>query len=174
MKTITFILSLLLIPSCAHVSTSSSPVNIDGTWEGEYDSGIGGPPMLFTFNFMSDGESLGGFVRNESIQGEWTQLENFKIRGSNISFTSRPKNTKMIFKFKGKVDGDKVKMTFTVKKPGPNWWKTPRSKLPRSMIDNGGELIRSSDYIEGSTQALSAGVDRLNSQSGEFTIMRVK
>ena len=43
MKFIAFILGLLLIAGCAHVSTTSSSVNINGTWEGELDNGMGDP-----------------------------------------------------------------------------------------------------------------------------------
>jgi hypothetical protein len=44
----------------------------------------------------------------------------FKIKGNSISFLTTPPPESgipnMTFKFKGKVDGDKVKMTFTVKR----------------------------------------------------------
>ena len=63
MKFITLVLGLLLVASCTHVSTTSTPVNIDGMWQGEYDSGMDGqPPVLFFFNFTRDGNSLTGFA----------------------------------------------------------------------------------------------------------------
>ena len=177
MKSIAFVLGLLLIAGCATSSTTSSPVNINGTWKGVYDSGgmDGQPPKLFIFNFKSDGDSLTGNGCDATTRpDEWIPLENGKIKGSNISFTSGQKNTKNIFEFKGKVDGDKVKMTYTVKQRGPNWWKPPRRQKPRPMIDDEGRQLRSGESILDSTRAMSVGLDSLNSLSGEFTIIRVK
>ena len=173
MKFIAFVLGLLLIASCATSSTTSSPVNIDGTWEGEYDSGMDGQPrMLFIFSFISDGQNLGGFIRNESIQGEGTPLENGKIRGNNISFTSRPKDTQMTFKYKGKIDGDKIKITYKAKMAGrPGIGNSSRAGRP--MIDDEGRQIRSGSTLSmGRIGGPGMGMD--SSLSGEFTVIRVK
>ena len=173
MKYIAFVLALLLMASCATSSTTSSPVTIDGTWEGEYDSGMDGqPPMLFTFNFTSEGESLGGFVRGSfgpTGPGEGTPLENGKIKGNHISFTSRPKDTQMTFKYKGKIDGDKIKITYKVEMPGMGKSRS----AGRSMTDDEGGQIRSGRMLS-MGRIGGPGMGMESPLSGEFTIIRVK
>ena len=78
MKYITTILGLLLIAGCAHTSTTSAPENIVGLWKGTFDNVDFGPPQELAFNFISDGPNVGGFMRNETAQGGWIQIENFK------------------------------------------------------------------------------------------------
>ena len=118
MKFITLVLGLLLIVGCTHVSTTSAPVNIDGMWQGEYDSGVAGrPPMLFFFNFIRDGNSLTG-VASQGIPGSgpWMPLEGGKIKGSNISFSLSPTPLEGMreinYEFKGKIKGDEADLTF--------------------------------------------------------------
>lgn len=171
MKHIAFVLGLLLIAGCATSSTTTSPVNIDGIWEGEYSSGIDGqPPMLFTFNFLRDGEFLTGNMNNAAAGPDlWTPLEDGKIKNKNISFTIKSSPT-MTFKYKGKIDGEKIKMTFKVKMQGMS---QPRRR-------GGGGLMMSD---EGKAQTRSGrmmsmggglGMGMGNSPSGEFTIIRMK
>ena len=177
MKFIAFILGLLLIAGCAHVSTTSSPVNINGTWEGEYDSGMGGPPLFVSFSFICEGESLGGFVRGSfgpTIPGEWIPLENGKIKGNKISFTSThpPKmgQPEMRFRFKGKIDGDKIKMFYNLKIHG----------LELSPIRARSRRGRPMDFNEGRRdigkllEAVSYRVGVNSLPSWKFTIERVK
>ena len=120
MKFITLVLGLLLVASCTHVSTTSTPVNIDGMWQGEYDSGMNNrPPVLFFFNFTRDGNSLTG-VASQGIPGSgpWIPLEDGRIKGSNISFTFSPTTVEgmreIIYKFKGEIKGDEGELTFKV------------------------------------------------------------
>ncbi|MBN1832202.1 MAG: hypothetical protein JW896_08835 [Deltaproteobacteria bacterium] len=166
MKYVAFILGLLFIAGCATSSTTSSPVHIDGIWGGEYDSGIDGqPPMLFTFNFLRDGESLTGNMNNAAAGPDlWTPLEEGKIKGNTISFTTKPAPT-MEFKYKGKVDGNHIKMTFKVKMPGrPGMGKSGRGG-GSMMSDEGKGQIRSG-------RIMSTGMASL--PSGKFTITGVK
>ena len=177
MKYISFVLSLLLITGCATSSTTSSPINIDGLWEGEYDSGMGGLPLFVTFSFICEGESLGGFVRGSfgpTIPGEWIPLENGKIKGNKISFTSThpPKmgQPEMRFGFKGKIDGDKIKMFYMIKIHGrkllPIFARSSRGRpmdLNERDIDIG-KLLEAVSY--------RVGVNSL--PSWKFTIERVK
>ena len=79
MKYITLVLSLFLIAGCAHTSITTAPVDIVGLWKGEFNNPMGGPPTRMAFKFIRDGGSIGGVMRNESIQGEWDQLENLKM-----------------------------------------------------------------------------------------------
>ena len=118
MKFITLVLGLLLVASCTHVSTTSTPVNIDGMWQGEYDSGMDGqPPVLFFFNFTRDGNSLTGFAsRGVTGPGPWMPLEGGKIKGSNISFSLSPTPLEGMreikYEFKGEIKGDEAELTF--------------------------------------------------------------
>ncbi len=121
MKFITFVLGILLIAGCTHVSTTSTPVNIDGMWQGEYDSGVAGrPPMLFFFNFIRDGNSLTG-VASQGIPGSgpWIPLEGGKIKDSNISFTLSPTPVagmrEITYKFKGEIKGDEGELTLKIR-----------------------------------------------------------
>jgi hypothetical protein len=164
MKYITFVLGLLLIAGCATSSTTSSPVNIDGMWEGEYDSGMGGPPMSIAFNFLGDGESLTG-VMSSAAAGldQWIPLEDGKIKGNNISFkiTSTPT---MTFKYKGKIDGDTIKMTYKVKMTGMS--KPRRTGGGGPMMNDSGKAQARSGRI------MSSGM--VSTPSVKFTITRVK
>jgi hypothetical protein len=165
MKYIAFVLGLSLLGGCATSSTTSAPINIDGTWKGEYSSGMDDqPPMLFTFNFLCDGDSLTGNMNNAAAGPDlWTPLEDGKIKGNNISFTMTSTPT-MTFKYKGKIDGDKIKMTYKVKMKGMG--KPRRRGGGGSMMsDEGRAQIRSG-------RIMSMGM--VNSPSGKFTITRVK
>lgn len=105
---------LLLITSCAHVSTTSSPVNIDGTWKGVYDSkGTDGqPPKLFIFKFKNEGNSLTGTSRDATASpDEWMQLKNLKIKENKVYFTSTPMPG-LSFRYEGKIEGDIIYLTF--------------------------------------------------------------
>jgi hypothetical protein len=119
MKSIVFIIGLLLIAGCAHLSTPSSPDSIDGTWKGVYNSGgmDGLPPLHFIFNFKSDGKSLTGEACDTTTRpDEWVQLKELKREGDYISFTSTPSPApeigKMTFRFEGIKEGDEIKLTF--------------------------------------------------------------
>ena len=116
MKSIVFILGLLLITSCAHLSKIFSPYNIDGTWKGVYDSEQedGLPPKLFIFNFKDEGKSLTGEACDATARpDEWVQLKDLKREGNNISFTSSPPFTpELSFRFEGIREGDEIELTF--------------------------------------------------------------
>ena len=118
MKIITIIASLFIILSCASVSAKSSPVDIDGTWEGEMKSGMGGPPMHVTFNFKREGDTVKGTVNG--APGQWIPLEDLKIKGKKISFTvtSKMGQTEMKIKYKGKIKGEKIKLSYKNESPG--------------------------------------------------------
>lgn len=124
MKIIYFFMGFLLITGCAHVSTTSTPVNINGTWKGEYESGVSRqPPMVVVFNFISDGESLTGKVCNVTTSpGLWTPLENGKIDGNTVSFTTSPTSKKGLRElriyYKGMIEGDEIKLTIKAKAAG--------------------------------------------------------
>jgi hypothetical protein len=122
MKYIFLVLGLLLIVSCAHVPENSSPslVNIDGTWKGVYDSKgkDGQPPKLFILKFKSDGGILTGTGCDATSKpDEWKELDNVKIKGNILSFTSIP-TPGMSFNYKGKIEGDIINLTFKYYTPG--------------------------------------------------------
>ena len=106
-------LSLFYIAACAHSPTGST-IHIDGLWKGEVNNPMGAPPMRLAFKFIREGGSIGGVMRNESIHGEWDQLENLKIKGSRIYFTALSKNPqgKIKILFKGKIEGDKIRLAY--------------------------------------------------------------
>ena len=151
MKYITFVvLSLFLVAGCAHTSTTS-PINIGGLWKGEINNPMGGPPTRLAFNFIQDGESIVGAMRNETMQCEWEQLEDFKIKGSRIYFTFSPKISqgKMAFKYRGKVEGDKIKMAYkmknSVKLAGGDGGFDASEKVGRGGMNDISENIARSD-----------------------------
>ena len=119
MKYLIFVvLSLFLVSGCAHTPPTSS-INIGGLWKGESNNPMGGPPTRLAFNFIQDGDRIVGAMRNETIQGEWEKLENFKIKRNSIYFTFSPKiaKGKMTLKYRGKIDGDKINMSYKLKDP---------------------------------------------------------
>jgi hypothetical protein len=121
MKTCAFAACFLLIAGCAYggdLSATSSTVNIDGTWGGQSDGVMGGPPMTFIFNFKVDGDTLTGTVNGGP--GQFIPLEEGKIKGKKISFTVNAGSgkMKMTVKYKGKIKGDKIKLSYTTKMPG--------------------------------------------------------
>ena len=204
MKCIVFVLSLLLIAGCAHVSTTSSPADIDGTWEGVYASEPtkahdifekdNHPPMHLVFNFESDGVSLTGNVCNATFRpDELISLSNGQIKGDTISFkaATEPKGgiPKVVYDFKGKVDGDNIKMTFKFKVHGENEFnelfypsrryryeltENEGRKIKESVDDDEGERLRDHYWSYESMDRFMFQNDRLHSRSGKFTITRVK
>jgi hypothetical protein len=204
MKCITFILSLLLVAECTHVSTTSPPVIIDGKWEGVYESQRTKahdvfemeklPPIHLIFNFKSDGASLTGNVCEATTSPDvLIPLENGKIKGNVISFkaTTVPIGgiPKMTYDFKGKVDGDIIKMTFKFKVRGEHEFnelfypsrryryeltENKGRKLKESTDDDEGERLRDHYWSYESMDRFMFQNDRLNSRSGKLTITRVK
>ena len=59
MKFITIIAALFLMVGCVHSSGKSSSVDIEGTWKGEMEGGMGGMP--FGGGGFSGGGASGGW-----------------------------------------------------------------------------------------------------------------
>jgi hypothetical protein len=138
MKFFAIIASLLLMSSCAHFSDNSSTVDINGTWKGEMKSGFGGKPMQFTFNFIQVNDSVTGTVNG--MPGQWIPLENVEHKGKNISFsvTSEMYGMKSVIKYKGEINGEKIKMSFKNENPGGfGASKGPRNVDTRSIGGSG-------------------------------------
>lgn len=166
MKFIAFaVLSLFFIAACAHSPTSSNS-NIAGLWKGEFNNPMGGPPNRLAYNFIQDGKRIVGAMRNETMQGEWENLEDFKVKGNWIYFTISPKISggKITFKYRGKIEGDKIKMTYKAKDPvkmdRPDSASIAMEKVrSRGMYDNAGRYgvndigvnIDRADYIDAFT-----------------------
>lgn len=159
MKIITIIASLLLMVGCVHSSGKSSSVNIDGTWKGEMEGGMGGMPMKFTFNFKKIGDSVKGSVNGSP--GIWMPLEDLEIKGNKISFSviSEMYGMKSIMKYKGKIKGEKIELSFKTKTPGG---RGPRPNL--SMGGMGG--------MGGGMGGMGGGMGAPKSKN-EFTVERV-
>jgi opacity protein-like surface antigen len=99
---------LLLIAGCAHdadVSTTSPAANIDGTWSGTFDGGMGGQPMELIYNFKREGDTLTGTVTGGPDQ--WIPIKDGKINGNKFSFKVDVDfgGMKMKFKYKGVLKG---------------------------------------------------------------------
>ena len=181
MKIITFILGFLLIAGCAHQSKTSSPVNIAGTWKGEYDTGVGDqPPMLIIVNFKSKGETLTGNMCNATVNPKyWIPLDNGKIEGNRISFTTWPASKQglgeFIFKYKGNIEGDEIKLTFKGRIAGnQDTPKVGRGRRAMGEVANQREIgsmksMMGPMYDISGTEAASA-----SSSSQKMTLIRVK
>ena len=120
MRYITAILGLLLFASCVHSSTTLAPVNIVGLWKGTVDKVDTGPPLELVFNFVNDGQNIGGFVRDEAQQGDWIRLENFIIKKDKIYFTTTINTPQGVInhKYRGRFADSKIKLAARVLRPG--------------------------------------------------------
>lgn len=120
MKYITVVLGLLLITGCVHSSTTSAPINIVGLWKGTIDKVDSGPPLELVFNFVSDGQNIGGFMRDEALSADWIRLENFIMKGNKIYFTTSidTPQGKINHKYRGRLVDSEIKLAAKVIRPG--------------------------------------------------------
>lgn len=135
MKKIAIIFLFLLVAGCAGMSSNKTPINIDGTWRGEFErkqpammgmygvQGGGGAmqpaqKIQMTFNFKREGDLLKGSI--SGAPGQWTPIEDGKIHGNKISFTvnSTFGQMKMTSDYQGKIKGEIIKMEFKNRNPG--------------------------------------------------------
>jgi hypothetical protein len=93
-----FVISLL--------TAAASAADISGKWSGQVPSR--GETAAATFTFKVDGEKLTGSMTGP--QGD-VALEEGKVSGDQISFTTAGGNAKILFK--GTIAGDEIKMTRT-------------------------------------------------------------
>lgn len=181
MKIITLMLGFLLITGCAHQSATSSPVDIGGTWKGEYDMGVSDqPPMLIIINFKNEGNSLTGNMCNATLDPKyWIPLDNGKIKGNNISFTTTPTPKaglrEMIFKYKGEIEGDEIKLTFKSRITGnPDRPKTGRGRRAMGEVDDQ-RTLGSMKSMMGPMYDISGTESASTSTSSQkITLIRVK
>ena len=182
MKYITAVLGLLLIAGCAHNSTNSAPVNIVGLWKGTFDKVIFGPPLELAFNFTSDGQNVGGFMRNEAQSGGWIKLENFIMKGDKIYFTTTTNTPQGVIKvnYTGKFVDSVIKLAAKVKRPGSS--DNPLRGTKPSFRDEGRSerfLSKGSNIIDQANPGnidLSGGVSKGTIGGGgiTFTIRKVQ
>lgn len=115
MKCIIFVLSLFCIVSCTHVSKTSLPLDVDGTWKGVWDNSkvkSGQPPELLILKLKSDGDSITGTGCNATLNpGKWYDLKNIKRKGSRLYFSATPENGPKL-RCKALVEGDTMNVTF--------------------------------------------------------------
>lgn len=115
MRVLTIVLGILL---AAGVSFAA---DVDGRWSGEVQQagGFGGPrggqaqPMVLTFGFKADGETLTGYNEPAGM-GMQAPIRDGIIKGNKIWFLLDVNMgpSKMVFRYKGKVKGDKIKLTY--------------------------------------------------------------
>ena len=119
MKYIACILFAFLIAACAHTSTTSAPVNIVGLWEGTVDNPDVGPPLQVVYQFTSDGQDIRGFVGNKDHHGEWVKIENFKMKGDKINFTTTSNTSRgaVKVKYKGTFVDPAIELSAKVERP---------------------------------------------------------
>ncbi len=125
MRICTFVLGILLIAgvSFAH--------EVDGTWSGEMQNqnrfggmggGMGGPGggpgggasvRKLTFGFKADGEVLTGYTIPQGMNFQAPIREGI-IKGNKIWYLVDVNfgQTKMVIRYKGKIKGDKIKLSF--------------------------------------------------------------
>jgi hypothetical protein len=98
---------LLLTAVFAFVAAAA---DITGTWKASMETPNG--TRETTFVFKADGDTLTGTVAGG--RGGEAPIENGKIKGDKVSFTVTRKFQDREFKqeFKGKVDGDSMKLSF--------------------------------------------------------------
>jgi hypothetical protein len=181
MKIITLILGLLLIAGCAHQSSTSSPVKIDGTWRGEFDTGVSDqPPMLIIMRFQSEGESLTGNMCNATLNPKLRiPLDNGKIKGNSISFTTAPTSKaglqELIAEYKGNIEGDEIKLKFKAKitgnraAPKVGSGRRAMGEVSNQRTIGSMQSMMGPMYDISGTEAVSAG-----SSSQKITLIRVK
>jgi len=112
---------LFLIAACAHdagISTTTPAANIDGTWSGTFDGGMGGQPMELTYNFKGEGDMLTGTVTGGP--GQWIPIKDGRIDGNKLSFIVDVdlQGMKMKFKYNGVLKGDEIELSFTTEMEG--------------------------------------------------------
>ena len=113
MRLFSFILGILLIASISFAA------DIDGKWAGEFAQfggvgrGQGTPPMVLTFGFKADGETLTGYNEPAGM-GIQVPIREGIIKGNKIWFLLDVNigPSKMVFCYKGKVKGDRIKLSF--------------------------------------------------------------
>ena len=84
---------------------------IDGKWEGSVSMGEGVPPMVYSFNFKTDGNKLAGTTAG--LGGPKNRIEDGKIDGNNFSFEVESNIGGMIriTQYTGTFYGDMLKLT---------------------------------------------------------------
>ncbi len=184
MKYMTVILGILLITGCVHSSTTSAPVDIFGLWKGTIDNAGSGPPLELAFNFVSDGQNVGGFMRDESQPGDWIRLDNFILKRDKIYFTTAVNTPQGVIKHKytgGFVDSVVIKLAAKVERPGSS--DNPLRGQKPSFRNEGlmrGNLSKNSNTIDqgnpGSIAKTGEGVIQgmKGIRDAEFTIRKVK
>ncbi len=116
MRVFTFILAILLTAGISFAA------DVDGRWSGEvptfggFGGGQGGgqaQPMVLTFGFKADGETLTGYNEPAGM-GMQVPIREGIIKGNKIWFLLDVNMgpSKMVFRYKGKVKGDKIKLSF--------------------------------------------------------------
>ena len=86
--------------------------DIDGKWTGQYNAGMG-EPMQMDFTFKADGAKLTGTAPGGG-PGATIPLKDGKIDGNKVSFTveSTMGEGKLVFNYKGVLNGDSLDLTF--------------------------------------------------------------
>jgi len=119
MRIFTLILGILLTAGISFAA------DIDGRWSGEVPQfggsgrGAGGrraaPPMVLTFGFKADGEALTGYNEPAGM-GIQVPIREGIIKGNKIWFLLDVNMgpSKMVFRYKGKIKGDKIKLSYKI------------------------------------------------------------
>ena len=135
MKLCALVGGLFLIAGCAHDAHLSLPIDIDGRWEGQVAGFMGSPPMTLIYNFRVDGDTLTGTVNG--APGQWIPLENGRIEGNKISFSVNadwPRGMKMTWKYRGKIENDEIKLSYTTRMSGGLGFGAPGAPPSRQRL----------------------------------------
>jgi hypothetical protein len=99
----------LLLLCFALVAFTASAADISGNWKATGDAGNG--PMERTFQFKQDGAKLTGETTS-SMMGK-SAITDGKVEGDNVTFTITVKfqDNEMKLNYKGKISGSEIKFT---------------------------------------------------------------
>ena len=125
MKKHAFLLSILVMISCSHVSNkpteTASPAGVDGWWSGvpmsiseEFQD------VRFTYNFRSDGNTLTGYG-NSGLAQPMIPIRDGKIEGDQITFWAETDmgEDKLRADWKGDVKDYDIDLICTATMPDP-------------------------------------------------------
>jgi hypothetical protein len=109
------ILGSLMFSLCVSVLTFSA--DVAGKWKADFET-PDGQKVQHVFTFQVDGDKVTGTVYS-SLAGSDAKIEEGSIKGDELSFavTRDLGGQDVKFRYKGKVNGDEIKLMLTIGEP---------------------------------------------------------
>jgi hypothetical protein len=105
-------LKIYLAASLVLAATLVQAADVSGKWKSEFDTQIG--HLKYTYELKADGEKLTGKAFRD-LEGTKTTIElvEGKIKGDEVSFVEplKVQEQDIRIEYKGKLDGDQLKLT---------------------------------------------------------------